>query len=353
MNPSLLDSQDRVDIRSLDLPGIEALVQGLGKEKYRALQVFKWVWQKGIRSFSEMSNISRDFQAALGEKAWLYRLDLVKEERSADGTRKFAWGLRDGLVVESVVIPEEDRTTLCISSQVGCAMGCRFCLTADLGFVRNLTPSEMALQALQAQEQLGSDLRISNLVVMGMGEPLLNLDNLKVALDILLHDHGLNYSHRKITVSTSGLVPQLLALGDASPVNLAVSLNATTDAQRDQVMPVNRKYPLAVLMDACRRVKMPSGKRITFEYVMIGGFNDTLEDAARLVRLLHGVKAKVNLLPYNENPRRDLRRPDDDRVKMFQDLVIHRGIQCSIRNSRGRDISAACGQLGRGRTDGE
>lgn len=346
MTPPFLDASGRVDLRSLDLPGIQDLVAGLGKEAYRALQVYKWTWQRGVSSFHEMTNISADFRRELDARAWLPRLELAREQRSEDGTRKYLWRLEDRHHVESVLIPEEDRVTLCVSSQVGCAMGCRFCLTGDMGLIRNLKPSEIALQALQVQEAVRGVHRVSNIVLMGMGEPLANLPNVLVALRNLQDDNALNFSHRRITVSTAGLVPRLLELAEASPVNLAVSLNATTDEQRSALMPVNRTWNLAALLDACRRVRLPAGKRITFEYVMIAGFNDSLEDAARLVRLLHGVKAKVNLLPYNENPARDIQRPPDDRVKAFQDFVIRRGIQCSIRNSRGRDISAACGQLG-------
>ena len=226
-------------------------------------------------------------------------------------------------------------------------MGCRFCLTGDMGLVRSLKPSEIALQPLEVQARLPEGMRITNLVFMGMGEPLHNLDNVLVALGILFDENGQNFSHRKVTVSTVGLVPALQELARRSPVNLAVSLNATTDAQRDAIMPVNRRYPLETLLSACRALPLAPGKRITFEYVMMAGFNDSLEDARRLVRLLRGIRAKVNLIPYNENPDRDIRRPVEARVVAFQDAVIRRGIQCSVRNSRGRDISAACGQLGR------
>ncbi len=344
--PLVHDAAGRVDLRSLRLAGIRALVEGMGREGYRALQAWKWMWQKGIRDFEEMTNVSREFRAALAERAWLPDLAVRALERSRDGTRKVAWTLEDGCVVESVLIPEEDRLTLCVSSQVGCAMGCRFCLTGDLGFVRNLESSEIALQALRARDLLDPGERISNLVLMGMGEPLANLPNLLVALEILLDDQALGFSHRRVTVSTAGLVPGLRELAARSPVNLAVSLNASTDAQRDAVMPINRRYPMAELRRACREIPIPAGKRISFEYVVIRGFNDGPDDADRLVAWLRGLKAKVNLIPYNANPYRTLEPPDPAVLKAFQDRVVRAGVQCSIRVSRGAEIAAACGQLG-------
>ncbi len=346
--PHFTDEQQRVDVRSLSLPEIRELVQGLGKEKFRALQVYKWIWQRKIADFQAMTNISKAFRADLGERAYLAWLALERMERSSDDTRKLAWRLHDGLLIESVLIPDGERLTLCISSQVGCAMGCAFCLTGDLGLVRNLRPSEIALQVAQAEELLDPGERISNIVLMGMGEPLANLDNVLIALDILLDENALNYSHRKITVSTAGLVKGLRRLADASPVNLAVSLNASDDAQRGEIMPVNKAHDLHELLETCRGLPLPAGKRITFEYVMIAGFNDSLDDARRLLKLLRPVKAKVNLIPYNENPDRpDIGRPTDAVVKAFQHQIIQGGIQCSIRSSRGLDISAACGQLGK------
>ncbi|MFH1466767.1 MAG: 23S rRNA (adenine(2503)-C(2))-methyltransferase RlmN [Pseudomonadota bacterium] len=342
------DESGRVDVRSLSLAGIQELVAGMGKERFRALQVWKWIWQRKIADFSEMTNISKGFRGAMAERAYLLWLELARMERSEDGTRKLAWRLEDGRVVESVLIADEERLTLCVSSQVGCAMGCAFCLTADMGLVRNLKPAEIALQVAQAEGLLDEGERISNIVFMGMGEPLANLENVLIAIEILLDENALNYSHRKITVSTSGLVPKLRELADRSPVNLAISLNGTTDEQRTALMPVNKAYPLAALLETCRTIPLPAGKRITFEYVMIAGFNDSLEDARRLLKLMRPLKAKINLLPYNENPERDLERPSEEVVKAFQNHIIQGGIQCSVRTSRGRDISAACGQLGKG-----
>jgi 23S rRNA (adenine2503-C2)-methyltransferase len=246
-----------------------------------------------------------------------------------------------------VLIPDEDRLTLCMSSQVGCAMACTFCLTGDMGLVRHLKVSEIANQPLQVQATLPEGQRITNLVLMGMGEPLHNLEALLPALRVCLDDHGLNFSHRRVTVSTVGLVSRMAELAAALPVNLAVSLNATTEAQRRQIMPITRRHSVQELLDACRAFPLPTGKRITFEYVMLAGFNDTLADAARLHVLLQGIPAKVNLIPYNENPDRDLRRPTDATVKAFQHHLVSRGTSCSVRTTRGIDISAACGQLGK------
>lgn len=346
-DPTLLPD-GRVDLKSLDLDGLRAFMAGMNKERYRALQVYKWIWQRGVENFADMTNIAKSVRVELAERAAITWLELVAVEDSADGTRKYLWRCADGSNIESVLIPDHDhdRLTLCVSTQVGCAMACSFCLTGDLGLVRQLTPSEIANQPLQVSRTLAPGQRITNIVMMGMGEPLHNLDNLLVALRNLLAEDAQNYSHRKITVSTAGLVPEMRRLAETVPVNIAVSLNATTDEQRRQVMPITRRYPLAELMQACRELPLPSGKRITFEYVMMAGFNDSMDDAARLVKLIQGVKAKVNLIPYNENPHRAIRRPSDERVKAFQHYLVCRGIHCSVRTSRGRDISAACGQLG-------
>jgi len=341
------DDAGRVDIKSLSLAELRDRMSDLGKANYRALQVYKWIWQRGVTSFGEMTNISKATRGELERRFYIPFLELCEKFESADGTTKFVWVCADGSRFESVYIPDENRATLCMSTQVGCAMGCTFCLTGDLGLKRNLAPSEIANQPLQVQALLGEERRISNLVLMGMGEPLHNLDNLVPALEIALHDEAMNFSHRKITVSTVGLVPQMARLAEALPVNLAVSLNATTEAQRLEVMPITRRYSLETLLGACRDFPLPHAKRITFEYVMMAGFNDSLEDAHRLAHLMKGIKSKVNLIPYNENPDRDIKRPTDARVKEFQHILMQSGLQCSVRVTRGRDISAACGQLGK------
>lgn len=348
----LRDAHGRTDLRSLDRESLEAFVtEHLGAGPDAALRLYKEMWQRGTPTLADMTTLRASYRRRLEPVAYLSDLEEVRRLDSADGSAKFLWRLHDGSVIESVLIPDGDRVTLCISSQVGCAMGCTFCLTGDMGLVRHLHPSEIALQPFLVQRFLGDTMRISNLVLMGMGEPLHNLGNLVSALRICLDDHALNFSHRKITVSTVGLVPQLGELAEALPVNLAVSLNATTEAQRRAIMPVTHRYSVQELLDRCRTVPLPQHKRITFEYVMFEGFNDTLEDAARLLGLLEGIPSKVNLIPYNENPGRpSLRRPSEATVKAFQHHLVSRGMSCSIRTTRGRDISAACGQLGRGPT---
>ncbi len=345
--PRFTDAQGRIDVKSLTLAELEQEMQGMGSEKFRALQVYKWLWQRHARTFDDMTNIAKTVRTQLAEKFFIAFLEPVGVLRSVDGTIKFLWKTHDDWQIESVLIPDDDRLTLCVSSQVGCAMACTFCLTGDLGLKRHLRPSEIANQPLQIRAGLAEGTRITNVVMMGMGEPLHNYENLVPALQTYLAEDALGFSHRRITVSTVGLVPAMQKLTDALPVNLAVSLNATTEEQRRTVMPITRKYSMQTLLDTCRDLPIPHHKRITFEYVMLGGFNDSLEDAARLVKLLRGIKSKVNLIPYNENPDRDIKRPPEALVKAFQHYLVTRGVQCSVRTTRGIDISAACGQLGK------
>ncbi len=344
----------RIDASSLDRATLEHAMVPLGRPAHHARQVFKRLWQRGMTDFDECAEVTRASRGWLAEHLAIQPLDRHARLDSDDGTTKYLWRLADGSTIESVLIPDEDRPgpnppryTLCVSTQVGCAMACSFCLTGDLGLKRNLTAGEIARQVLQVQQDMPAGRRVTNVVLMGMGEPLHNYDNLTMALRTWLDEDGVNLSHRRITVSTVGLVPRLQRLADDLPVNIAISLNASTEAQRRQVMPVTLKYSLEELMDACRALPLPSGKRITFEYVMMAGFNDSLEDAARVEALVEGIPAKVNLIPYNENPDRDIRRPSDAQVKAFQHRLVSRGVHCSIRTTRGRDISAACGQLGK------
>jgi len=348
--PQLTDASGRTDVMALDREGLIAFVQArAGGSAGDGLRVYKQLWQRRATSFLDMKGVRRSLRERLHEVAFVRRLQLHRRLASTDGTIKYLWRLDDGHTIESVLIPDDDRVTLCMSSQVGCAMGCTFCLTGDLGLIRHLSASEIALQPLQVQADVGDRLRVSNLVLMGMGEPLHNLPHLVPALSTCLDDHALNFSHRRITVSTVGLVPKLAELAAALPVNLAVSLNATTEAQRRAIMPITRRYSMEELLDACRSFPLPAGKRITFEYVMFAGFNDSLDDAARLLELMRDVPAKVNLIPYNENPARDLRRPAPEVVKAFQDFLVTRGLSTTVRTTRGLDISAACGQLGKTR----
>ncbi|MEN0068030.1 MAG: 23S rRNA (adenine(2503)-C(2))-methyltransferase RlmN, partial [Myxococcota bacterium] len=337
------------NLRGLNRTALAGFVRDvLGEDEAVALRLFKEIWQRGATSFDHMPTLRKSFRDTLAEHATLDELPLARTLHSKDGTIKFLWGLEEGRTIESVLIPDGHRVTLCISSQVGCAMACTFCLTGDMGLIRHLTTAEIVGQPYQVQRYLGDSMRITNLVLMGMGEPLHNLPALVPALQICLDEHALNYSHRRVTVSTVGLVPKIAELANALPVNLAISLNATTEAHRRQIMPVTRKYSMQQLLDQCRTVKLPRGKRITFEYVMFAGENDTLEDAERLRLLLEGIPAKVNLIPYNENPGRpQLKRPSDEVVKAFQHHLVMHGTSCSIRTTRGIDISAACGQLGK------
>jgi 23S rRNA (adenine2503-C2)-methyltransferase len=343
----------RVDIKSLTLTELTRWMGPQGKAEARALQVYKAIWQRGETNYRQISTIPKSLRSSLAQETEITWLHSSARLDSADGTRKYLWRCSDGSTIESVLIPDEDRPgpgparlTLCISTQVGCAMACTFCLTGDMGLKRNLSPSEIANQSLQVQRDLGPDRKITNVVLMGMGEPLHNYRNLVIALENMLHGNGQNFSHRRITVSTVGLVPALKKLAATLPVNIAVSLNATTEEQRRQVMPITRKYSMAELMSACQELPLPSGKRITFEYVMMEGFNADMADAERLVELMREVPAKVNLIPYNENPDRDIRRPSAEKVESFQNYLMSHGINCSVRVTRGRDISAACGQLG-------
>ena len=343
-----------VDLKSLTLEELTEWMRDQGKAEARSLQVYKALWQRAETNFGSIQTISKSVRQHLEKHSRITWLEQSERLDSADGSRKYLWRCSDGSTIESVLIPDEERPglstprrTLCVSTQVGCAMACSFCLTGDLGLKRNLTPSEIANQPLQVQRDLGPDRPITNIVLMGMGEPLHNYPNLVIALKNMLHVNGQDFSHRRITVSTVGLVPALRRLANELPVNIAISLNATTEEQRRQVMPITERYSMAELMQTCRELPLPSGKRITFEYVMMDGFNSEMSDAERLVGLMSDVPAKVNLIPYNENPNRDIRRPSDARVKAFQNHLVSNGVNCSVRVTRGRDISAACGQLGK------
>lgn len=283
----------------------------------------------------------------LQEVATISQLQLETREQSEDGAVKYAFILDDGQHIESVLIPDQDRYTLCVSSQVGCAMSCSFCLTGTMGFKRNLTAAEMVNQIHFVMEELARQGkgRLNNLVFMGMGEPLANLDNLLTALDILLDSRGLNFSDRKITISTCGLVPKMAELGKRTTVNLAISLHAADDETRNKLMPINHSYPLAELLEACRQYPVPKRRRIMIEYLMIDGCNDSVAAARKLVRILHGIPCKINLLPFNECPALPYRCPSRKTIEAFQAILLAAGFTVMIRESRGADISAACGQL--------
>ena len=336
-----------VDIRALTLPALAAWVDEQGLPAFRARQIFSWIHCKGATSCLEMTNLSRELRAALEQQVRLDPLEVDAELAAQDGTRKLRLRCADGARVETVLIPQGDKITLCVSTQVGCGLGCRFCCTASMGLLRNLGTGEIVDQVYRARARLPEGARVSNLVFMGMGEPMHNLDAVLDAVEILCTDLGANFSPRRITISTAGVVPGIEAMGQrARSVGLAVSLNATTDAVRSQLMPVNRKWPLKQLMAALRRYPLPRRRRITFEYVLLAGVNDSLADARRLPALLDRVPSKVNLIPFNPGNRGgDLRRPEPEHVERFAEVLRDKGLNTNVRKSRGDDIGAGCGQL--------
>ena len=335
----------KIDLKELDLRETEQWITGLGFEGYRAGQVRQWIFKRLANSFAEMTNLSKELRVILENKACISQLEKIKTQVSSDGTQKYLFRLKDGHLIESVLIPERDHDTLCISSQVGCAMGCRFCLTGDQGLKRNLTPSEIIDQVIHTKQSLNNPERLKNIVLMGMGEPLANFDAVKKALINLLNEDGMNFSKRRITLSTCGLVPQIKKLGHELNVKLAISLNAADDKTRNSLMPVNRKYPLKSLIKACKQFPLPRGERITFEYILIKEVNDRDKDAERLAELLSGLRTKINLIPLNPHRGTHMTPPAMERILKFQDILIKKHFTTIIRKSRGRDISAACGQL--------
>ncbi len=336
------------NIKALSLEVLKERLSGLGLKPYRAGQIRQWIYQHHASSFQEMSNIAKAERENLARLFSISAVTVICVERSSDGTRKFLFGLEDAHTIESVLIPDEDRLTLGISSPVGCGQACRFCLTGRGGLVRDLRAWEIADQVLQISRILRSEggPAITNIVLMGMGEPLANFDEVAEALRIMTAENGLCISPRRITLSTSGIVPGIERLAASGlKVNLAVSLNASTDEQRSRIMPVNLRYPLADLLAACRRFPLDARRRITFEYVLLGEENDSREDAERVARLLRGIRCKINLIPFNPFPGSPFRRPDGAAVRRFQQTLLDRHLTAPVRESRGRDISAACGQL--------
>jgi 23S rRNA (adenine2503-C2)-methyltransferase len=334
------------DLTGLLREEVESLVEQMDQPRYRGRQLFRWVQARRARALAAMTDLSLAFRKTLQATVTISRPDIAHAQRASDGTRKFLLRLADGEQIESVLIPDEDRLTACISTQVGCPLACRFCLTGLMGIRRNLTAAEIAGEVLALQDELAPGERISNVVLMGMGEPLLNFPEVERALTILCDEHGANFSPRRITLSTAGHVPGIkkLAASDLG-VNLAVSLSATTDAVRDQIMPINKRWPIAELLKTCRDYPLANRRRLTFEYVMLDGVNDTLEDAKRLARLLHGIRCKINLIPFNATADLPDRPSPRDRVEAFQRILCDAHLTATIRESRGQDISAACGML--------
>ncbi|MCP4666611.1 MAG: 23S rRNA (adenine(2503)-C(2))-methyltransferase RlmN [Deltaproteobacteria bacterium] len=340
-----MDAAEKVDLKGLDAHEMEDWTAALGLEAYRGRQIRKWFFKGLAESFDDMTDLPKPLRSLLNDKANLNPLELVKALVSKDGTRKHLYRLADGHTIESVLIPERDHLTLCISSQAGCAMGCRFCLTAKQGLKRDLTPSEIIEQVIQAKRSLDEPERLTNIVFMGMGEPLANYEAVVKAIENLINEEGMNFSHRKVTLSTCGLLPQMKKMGQEITVNLAISLNAADDETRSSLMPVNRKYPLRNLLSACRDFPLPNRRMITFEYILIKGLNDRDQDAWNLVKLLSGLRAKVNLIPLNPYPGSDMSPPALKRILQFQEILLKNHFTAMIRKSKGKDIMAACGQL--------
>jgi 23S rRNA (adenine2503-C2)-methyltransferase len=348
-----------VNLLDFDLEGLTAFCEGLGEKRFRAVQLFRWIHQKGAADFEAMSDLAKSLRGKLASSAEVRGLPLISEHISADGTTKWLFDVGAGNAVEAVYIPEADRGTLCVSSQAGCAVGCRFCSTGHQGFSRNLSTGEIIAQLWFAEHRLrqpGGERVIDNVVMMGMGEPLQNYSALVPALRTMLDDHGYGLSRRRVTVSTSGVVPMIDRLREDCPVALAVSLHAPTDALREPLVPLNRKYPIAELLEACNRYLQAAPRDfITFEYCMLDGVNDTPELAAELVRLVRGlgqssgdagaVACKLNLIPFNPFPASGLKRSPRERVTAFARVLQDAGIVTTIRKTRGDDIDAACGQL--------
>ncbi len=338
----------KVNIKTLSLETLGDRLEELGLKRYRSRQIFDWVYGKLAATFEEMTNIAKQERALLASAFSVPDIVLLARERSADGTCKFLFKLEDGHCIESVLIPDQRRVTLCISSQVGCKQGCRFCLTGKSGLQRNLRSFEIVDQVIAAARNVRDEEagRITNIVLMGMGEPLDNFQEVVAALRLMTSEQGLGISPRRITLSTSGLAPRIGELGaSGTKVNLAVSLNASEDGTRDRIMPVNKRWPIKDLLAACKRYPLEPRRRITFEYVLLKGVNDSEADALRVAHILRGIRCKINLIPFNPFPGSEFERPDEEAVRRFQAVLLTHRYTAPVRESRGQDISAACGQL--------
>jgi 23S rRNA (adenine2503-C2)-methyltransferase len=334
------------DILDISMDDLSLWFKTQGMQPYRARQVLKWIYTGQANGFSEMTNLGKDLRCLLDKDFYIGRLKLLRAATSADGSKKYLFKLLDGNHIETVLIPERNHYTLCISSQVGCAQGCKFCLTAHGGFIRNLTRSEIIAQVRDVGRLLPDPSSLTNIVIMGMGEPLANYENVVGAIQTLTdNDFGLKYAGRRITLSTVGWVPKLAALGRDTTVNLAVSLNAADDDTRNFLMPINRKHPIEELLEACRNYPLRPHRRITFEYILIKGVNDSADHAKRLAKRLRSLKTKINLIPFNEHGGCDFKRPDEAVILKFQEILINSHYTVIIRRSKGEDIYAACGQL--------
>jgi 23S rRNA (adenine2503-C2)-methyltransferase len=338
--------EDKQEIKELTKDQLVAWFETHGMRSFRAVQVLKWLYLHQVDAFDQMTDIDKKTRELLSSNFTNRRLLLKKTESSRDGSKKYLFQLEDGNSIESVLIAEKDHYTLCISSQVGCAQGCQFCLTAKSGLIRNLSASEIISQIRDIQHAMEDPARLSNIVLMGMGEPLANFKNVVQALKIITDgDMGLKFSNRRVTLSTAGLVPRMNNLGKETQVNLAVSLNAADNDTRSRLMPINRRYPLETLLETCRNYPLKNRKKITFEYILIKGINDSVGDAAQLAKILKAVRCKINLIPFNEHEGSPFERPGESTIERFRDVLTKKNYTTIIRQSKGRDISAACGQL--------
>jgi len=338
----------QINIKALSHDELQSRLHRLGLKKFRSDQILKWLYTNYALSFKDMSNITKSERSLLSSIFFISKPLLAKTEVSNDGTKKFLFELEDKHTVESVLIPEEGRLTLCISSQIGCRLACRFCLTGREGFQRDLKAYEIIDQVLEVSRILSWEgaYGITNIVLMGMGEPLANFEEVVRAIKVITSNNGLGFSPRRVTLSTAGLVPEIATLARAGvKVNLAISLNATTDEVRNRIMPVNKRYPIQELLTACRRFPLEPRRRLTFEYVLLKDLNDTKDDALRLVKLLKGMRCKVNLIPFNPYVGSEFKKPDEAVVRHFQKILLDHHYTALVRESRGLDISAACGQL--------
>ncbi len=336
---------ERVHIRNFTLRELENWVEGFGEKRFRARQIFRHIFLRNIRSWDECTDLSKSLRKKLEFATTLNSIKLKHRFRSTDGTERFVFKLFDDHFIESVLIPDPPRYTLCLSTQVGCPLSCAFCYTGTIGYKRNLTAGEIVEQFCQVQKILGSKPRITNLVYMGMGEPLLNEAEVFRSIEIFLDPLGPSFSHRRITVSTAGIIPAMKRLGELHPVNLAVSLHAPNNNLRSSLMPINKKYPLDELIEACIDYPLPTRKRITFEYILLDGINDSPEHAKELIERVKGVRCKINLIPFNPFPGTVFKKPSEERIELFKQIILDSNITATVRISRGADISAACGQL--------
>jgi 23S rRNA (adenine2503-C2)-methyltransferase len=340
-------NENKLNLKGLSLKELEEFLVRLGQKKYKARQLFKWIHNKGLTDFKGMSDLSNTLRAKLNDKAYIQSIKRLKSVKSKDGsTEKFLYELEDMEKIESVLIKDGKRKTLCISTQVGCGLGCLFCATGRMGFKRNLTSGEIVDQVVSIKKELKPDEKITNLVLMGMGEPLLNYGNTLKAIGIMKSELGLGFASRKITLSTAGIVPEIYRLADEGvKIKLAVSLNAASDNLRSCLMPINKKYPIKELLRAARYYSKKTDQRMTFEYLLIKDTNDSKKDALDLSKIIRGISCKINLIPYNRIPNLPFEKPDEETIKNFRDLLYPRCPAVTFRMSKGEDIQAACGQL--------